>query len=299
MRYLRKYVLVWVLSFLGLTVAGQTSQDGWKEAISQYYAIVLRCVELRDRVNAGEDVAPEAMEALIREVETLRERLQVFSGSLSARQQQQFQAIRQIYATGHLPKVENRLVAKSFPVLLDVPSPSLATSLPVAAHAVSPDRPWSIGGLFMPDLLPDLGPGLMLSARIGDWGFYLKGSHNFRRVSPAYSCLSDGTGEDVFFWGTGASAITRFQVSGGMARWLFPGVGIYVGTGYGKRWVYWEDYEGEWAQVRDLSRAGLVLEGGILFRTGRLLLAVGGTTIGLGAPGLQLGIGWDFLRKGF
>lgn len=142
-------------------------------------------------------------------------------------------------------------------------------------------------------VFPQLSYGLM-AGYVRKIGGYVKFRSDFGSLTPAYECMSDGTVGDSFFWASGVQKQTRLQATAGMlfraSRSVFP----YVGAGYGSRGVYWQDSEGEWAQVKDYSCKGISAEAGFVFKMGPVALSAGVSSTAFKYVEAEIGIGVMF-----
>lgn len=140
---------------------------------------------------------------------------------------------------------------------------------------------------------PELSYGGMIGWA-GRFGFYAKFRSNFVSVLPAYECLSDGTTSNGYMWTTGNEVRQRMVVTGGAlfgaARWLY----FYVGGGYGKYLVAWEDNIGDYAKVTDLSFSGFSLDAGILLKMGAFTITLGANSTSFKHTDFEAGLGFMF-----
>ena len=294
MKLLCKLLAVFWLSLLGWTVLAQPARDRWDQALGHYYDIVLRCMELRDRINAGDEVQGPALQSLLQELETLRTQLQAVSGSMPPRVRSQFRTIRQLYASGRLP-LQEKVLPNPCRNLVVSPASGWA---PRAPYSILPEsaKPLMLSLMLSASFFPEMSAGAMFQLRYGVAGGFVKGVSNFQHAQVSYACQSDGRIPEGYFWGTGNGLVSRFHLVAGPVWWPASSVGVYAGAGYGRRWQCWEDSTGAWAKVEDLSCQGVVFEGGILFKAGRVQFSAGVSTISFGSASLELGVGWCFSR---
>ena len=66
------------------------------------------------------------------------------------------------------------------------------------------------------------------------------------------------------------------------------------GAGYGMSSVFWEDSDGGWARVTDLSRSGLLLDAGFCLDAGAFTFCAGACSLGLREWSCLLGAGIRF-----
>ena len=179
----------------------------------------------------------------------------------------------------------------------DIPMPAVSTaSLPAGPSTRT--RPWTFDLAAIAAYGDVLSYGFHVSAAHGGWGCYVSARSNFVGTASGYSCLSDGSivggGR---FWGTGEDRQGVLSITGGAVRRFLPWLDAYAGLGYGRSILLWEDTGHSWAKVDDYSASGLVLDGGLLFRTGRLRI-LGGvswlTTLQTSGPAFTFGLGLGF-----
>ena len=138
------------------------------------------------------------------------------------------------------------------------------------------------------------GGSLSLSDRHTLWGGYVRFHSNFKPVTYSYICSSDGSWDGGTMWPSGNSKISIMQASVGVRKNFGPWFGISVGTGYGTKVVLWEDLEGEWVKVQDLSTSNVLLECGLILDAGPVEIQAGISTIAFRTISLELGLGFQF-----
>lgn len=143
-------------------------------------------------------------------------------------------------------------------------------------------------------LYPQLSYGGMIGWSKGA-GFYVKCRSNFSKMEETkYDCLSDCTISGGYMWPSGEVQKSRMTATGGVmiraAKWLY----FYVGAGYGKRLISWQDLNGNWASVTDLSFKGVAVDAGAVLRFGKFALTVGANTTQFKYTELEAGIGLMF-----
>ncbi|MBP5571138.1 MAG: PEGA domain-containing protein [Bacteroidales bacterium] len=79
-------------------------------------------------------------------------------------------------------------------------------------------------------------------------------------------------------WTTGAERQHRWVATGGLLLRVLNGFYLYAGGGYGVMNIFWQDYNGSYIIVKDLSRSGATFEVGGMVRIGSFGLSVGGAT---------------------
>lgn len=84
-----------------LLIAGTAclrAQDRWDGILDRYATICDRCIELRQRISAGEAVPDKSVTSLLQELGELRKTLQDASGAMTPAQRTRFRTIQQRYA---------------------------------------------------------------------------------------------------------------------------------------------------------------------------------------------------------
>ena len=158
-------------------------------------------------------------------------------------------------------------------------------------------EPFQMQGFILAEvgIYPDLTGGLMLGLGGSVWGGYAGVRSNFKTESASdYDCKSDGGTAYGQIWTSGRHRDSRISMTGGLWYHVSDPIRIYVGAGYGKRTVCWEDLYGDWARVTDYSSAGLALDAGVIWSCRHLSLSVGGEVIGFRQWGVQFGAGFNF-----
>ena len=142
---------------------------------------------------------------------------------------------------------------------------------------------------------PEFVPGMFVS--VGKkWGVVAGIQSNFLGVKEDYLATSDGSrlGSDGFIWPGGSSKTTHLSVTGGVSYFFSDYAGVYASAGYGYRNIYWDDADGQWARIEDLSARGVVLSGGVLLGWRHFSLSLGLSTVSFHTLGATLGLGVQF-----
>lgn len=92
----RAFLLLFVL-FMLLPFQTKAQTTDWDAVLDRYEDICGQCISLRDRIVAGESVSDRAVTSLLQELSQLRNTLQNASGSMTGKQKQRFNAIRDSY----------------------------------------------------------------------------------------------------------------------------------------------------------------------------------------------------------
>jgi len=136
--------------------------------------------------------------------------------------------------------------------------------------------------------------GGMLSYSGRRFGAYIKGRSNFLSESYDYTCLSNGTSDRKVIWTTGYEKHLAWSFGVGAIVNLGGPLSLYAGPGYGLFSILWEDADGQWAQVTDLSAKGVAFDAGLVLAAGMFTASVGVSTIQMKKPTLEVGVGVRF-----
>ena len=300
---MKKLILLFLLALLPLSLSAQT--EDWDRALDQYESITIKCIRLKQELSGGGSVSSVELRRLAGELNGLKTSLHGASGRMTAAQRARLSEIRKMYAEG-VPRSTAGVQLKSMkaPVYLfaDPPAGDIKYHSDIIA-AVKPVREFKPSGrpfaIVSAGLIPDLSFGVMAGKAWQCWGLYASARSNYVSSRHSFDCLSDGRIYDgSIIWTSGKSKVSRLNLSAG-ALWC-PTVwgSVYMGCGYGRRLLLWQDSGGEWAEVSNRSSAGVMLDAGILLHYDNLVFSFGtsvvpGTSDYLYAD-LSVGIGWKF-----
>ena len=304
MRAWNTYLLAFLLLLCGWSASAQPS--GWDAALDRYERICDQCIDIRQRSLSGEAVPAASVAELLGQLASLRSTLQDAAGRMTPSQRARFESIRLRYA-------EAFAITDRPSLSLDSPDklPSFLSGIavtenvlphrdsapPVSREMTTPLRPRLSGGLVAFAALPPARPGLAARVDLGRPGLFIKASW-LPVPEGSYTCLSDGTAGDGFIWTTGNERSGALSASAGLSYALIQGkafsIRIYAGAGYGKLSVQWEDASGRWADVSDLARRGLVLDGGAFWDFGHITVMTGVSGLSHSTPCLEAGVGYVF-----
>lgn len=140
-------------------------------------------------------------------------------------------------------------------------------------------------------VVPDIAYGAMFCV-MNRFGGYVKASSNFNKAETSYTCLSNGETLSGKIWTTGKQTTANTTITAGACFNALDWLTLYAGAGYGMRKVAWEDFEGRWAEVTDVSFKGLALDAGIAAHLGHLAFGagIGTTAFGFICADLTLGV---------
>ncbi|MBR1577382.1 MAG: hypothetical protein IJ653_02200 [Bacteroidales bacterium] len=186
--------------------------------------------------------------------------------------------------------------ARTFPLRLEVPASGFAL-LPPEPGTAGPPTPesrwsWRVLAAFEAGRIPAY--GLMAAGSSGDWGAFLSFRSNFRPFASDYDSTSDGRTDFGYLWAGGGVRSARLSLSAGALRRVAGTLQVYAGAGYGMSSVFWEDSDGGWARVTDLSRSGLLLDAGFCLDAGAFTFCAGACSLGLRVWSCLLGAGFRF-----
>ena len=330
MRTPRSYFLSLIALFLGITTWAQS--DRWDRALDSYQTICDRCILLIERSLRGDEIAPEELTSLLEQVSSLRATLQKGSGSMSKAQRERFDRIKSRYTEAFtkqgdmadgpvlkverpamdLPRVDNEekmllsaqndishiafgYAQNDKSATLNKPSRHPDKQI---RHPEGAKRPkdLSLGLTILGGWTPkSLSYGAMATITGGRFGAYIKGRSNLNgQVTPAYSCLSDGTSGGAPIWTTGEESHTEWSLGAGGIIRLSNAFSLYAGSGYGHSETLWEDAAGKWAKVDDYSAKGVCADAGIIFTKSYFQASAGISTIALKKPTIEIGLGIRF-----
>lgn len=152
-----------------------------------------------------------------------------------------------------------------------------------------------------------IGGGGMIGQTYSGFGWYIKARSNFQfpNIQTNIDCDARGIINGTLPFYSGNKISNEWIIDAGFVWDIsetynsvinnrFNTFGIYIGTGYGKRELYWELSDGQWARYTPTSHKGLSLDFGLLGSIYGLTLATGINTIGFQYVEFELGIGWMF-----
>jgi len=102
------------------------------------------------------------------------------------------------------------------------------------------------------------------------WGGYAKVKSSFGSKDKN---VFQGNVDDAFY--NGESKKGRFSVYAGTLGQLHPNIFLYVGVGYGNKWLQWETINNEHIEIQDGTYSGVDPEVGLLFKIKRFMLGGG------------------------
>ena len=142
---------------------------------------------------------------------------------------------------------------------------------------------------------PNLSYGLRAGLQGRKFGGYVSYKSNFSSQDADYQCMSDGkldSGSCV--WLSGETMSDNMMAAAGVLAPVAKWSSLYAGAGYGCRTVLWQDVDGNWVEVSDLSHKGLALEAGALFKWKHLAFSLGLSSVKLKTYSFTAGVGVCF-----
>lgn len=266
--------------------------------LESYDAVCRLCIELKTRMSSGETISKNEAEALINRFVMLNKEIREFVPEMTPAQKIRFEAIGRWFSSGVRPRLLDH--HSEVPT---VEIPGLHTCAECVSEPESlcrehgsrefPSRPDAFHAYVLPQIMvPDLSGGLMVGMRYFRYGGYLAFISNFRKVSPSYTCMSDGSLENgSSFWPGHGSVRSVMKVTGGFLMQSSPWLSAYAGAGYGYRILVWEDIGGSWAEVSDWSHKGLAVEAGAIFNIKSLAFSAGISTMNFRTASVTIGVG--------
>ena len=143
--------------------------------------------------------------------------------------------------------------------------------------------------------VPSMSYGIRAGIMGPCFGGYASFRSGFRPSDFDYACLSDGTMPDGGTFWPGVSARTSaMSVYAGLLVQTVPWLTAYAGAGYGRTSQMWQDVDGRWAQVSDLSFEGPSAEAGAILTWKMLAFSAGFSTVSFKTLDFAIGLGLRF-----
>jgi hypothetical protein len=143
---------------------------------------------------------------------------------------------------------------------------------------------------------------------LGGVGWYIAGQSNTKPGLTGSYTYKDGTITDYtplsWYEFTSKHVVSAYTVFGGVTWQVARKFFLYGGAGYGKEEVLYEineySYDGnaplgtDYAKDSDNSAKGIAVEAGLLFKTGKIVIIGGASSVAFKIPNWQAGIGYSF-----
>lgn len=267
----------------------------WDELLDQFELICRKCLDLKQRKEAGEPISSSQLISLMDQLESLRGEIKNVSEKMPVAARKRFYDIRKMYVTGvvadtrpeTIPAIANPLPKgvtsySSTSVIKGVstqPRPLLWPNYRIVSLTVSaPEMAYGISGEYW-------------GRWLGIWAS-VRSSFSFHNI--AYSALSDGSSGNGRIWTSGKAATDRFFATGGPILRINRNLALFGGAGYGYRQLCWEDFEGDWMLVEDRSHRGVCCELGATLLLGRTALSASWLTLPLKYNSATIAVGFCF-----
>lgn len=280
--------------FAALQARAQESLD---IELERYERMCAMCLELRTRMDRGEQLSRDEAKATLDIFVASNKRLKTRESGMTALQRQRFKDIGEWFTTGVKPQRPVQL-----PYLTcSLPSVRLAEEertiiLPSSVSYEPYAKPLRVEFIALAEVsAPNLSYGLKAGLQGRKFGVYVSYKSNFSSQGADYQCRSDGkldSGSCVWLSGETMSdnMIAAAGVLAPVAKWS----SLYAGAGYGCRTVLWQDVDGNWVEVSDLSYKGLAMEAGALFKWKHLAFSLGLSSVKLKTYSFTAGVGVCF-----
>ena len=279
------------------------AQESLDSELERYESMCAVCLDLKTRMDKGEQISREEAKATIDFFVTTNKRLKAREGEMTVLQRRRFRDVGIWFSTGVRP--QSTFGAESLPTL-ECSLPSMLVINDISGILTlqrdiegSPSvRLWKYRTdfIFLAEMsAPDLSYGLRAGVKGRTFGGYLAFRSNFINATSDYTCHSDGTIESGgIFWPDGAERTASFAASAGFLAQAATWLTFYAGAGYGSSQLLWQDIEGGWAEVSDWSAKGLAVEAGTIFRWNRLAFSAGVSTVRFRTCSATVGVGFCF-----
>ncbi len=278
------------------------AQESLEAELERYEAVCRMSMELKDRIEEGEQISRNEAEATIGLFLAMNKRLKSHESDMTAVQRRRFNDIGEWFRTGARPVRPEPLplVIKSFP--------EIASSCISGHQLLKPEPPISEKSVHKSQMpvspsytllaefsAPDFSGGLRFGIMGRRAGGYASVRSNFCFVKSDYSCFSDGSlpnGSRI--WPSGKERLNNMSVTAGALYRAAERLDVYAGAGYGFRTLYWQDMENDWVEVSDWTRRGLAVEAGLIFSYRKLSFSAGLSTIAFSTAAFTMGVGLQF-----
>lgn len=294
MRRLLTYSVT-IFFFLSAGVFSFAQDTRFDKMLERYELLCMQCLELRLRTALGENVSRDEAESLVNTFLALNKGLKSQEAEMSAAQRRRFSSISRWFTTGTINRLQE---LNEIPRLAGFPMPPVTTMYATREHLdleVRHTDPAYSGDVFLlasVSAASDFSYGLMAGYKYGISGIYMSFRSDYSGVKTSYFCTSDGKIPDYgAFWASGEVLRTNLSATLGPMCSLGDMLTLYAGLGYGYSKVAWEDVDGNWARVSDLSFFEISVESGILCSLGDMAFTLGVQTVAFRTAAVTCGIG--------
>lgn len=272
--------------------------------LDYYEHLCGKCLSMKDLVLSGGSVSRHEASSLILEFLSLNKEIKTVMESLTESQRMRFERISIWFSSGKRPVALDDSQEALENINSDYMPEILVNEKDKVLYAFS-DNNEDIGKcktvreklrkFVSVSLTYPLSYGLRIGLAGRRWGGYISGKSNFKSYSCEYFCNSNGElSNGMSFWSSGTEKNSIMSFSAGVIFSALKWVDIYFGAGYGHHKVAWQDIDGKWAEVSDLSHRGIAVEAGASASWNRLFISVGATSVNFRTAGLEIGVGFRF-----
>ena len=277
-----------ILFGCSICASAQSGHGKWDKALDEYEVILDEARAMKNRLTAGETVPEYEVYGLSMRLSSIRSTLSKDGSGMTEAQKARLSTLKRFYSAagdgvllsspGYIPPMD------ILPCSVDSAFPKAGPGRPVAVPVKYPMHFFaSLTFSGFDSFIPGIRAGVFRKS----FGVYVSGRLSPGRKDAAYSCMSDGsiqdgggiytTGEQSrFHWGISAGGIFLPVRFAGFDK---CGFGFYAGVGYGKRSLFWEDINHDWALVSDRSWDGVAAEAGPMLIIDRFILSAGINTV--------------------
>ena len=279
--------------FAALQARAQESLD---IELERYERMCAMCLELRTRMDRGEQLSRDEAKATLDIFVASNKRLKARDSEMTALQRQRFKDVGEWFTTGVRPQRPESLPYMTCSLPIVCLAEERTIMLPSSVSYEPYTMPLRVEFMALAEVsAPDLSYGLRAGLQGPKLGGYIAYRSNFSSKDADYQCMSDGKldgGSRV--WLSGETMSSNMMVAAGVLVPVAKWSSLYAGTGYGCRTVLWQDVDGNWVEVSDLSHKGLALEAGALFKWKHLAFSLGLSSVKLKTYSFTAGVGVCF-----
>jgi len=277
--------------------------------LTRFEYLCEKCMGLKDAINNGKKISRSEALYTIDDFVAMNVRLKADIEMMTPEQKILYERVKLWFSTGKKPKAlaDRRTVPTELPPMSGIAAKETNENrsieyMPDMHHnppkSVSHKTEYLVlGSISLPEPSYGVIAGIIhrnLYKKF-HWGGYAGIRSNFTSVTHKYSCNSAGSiGNGLQFWSNGNSETERFAVTCGLLAGITKWLNLYCGVGYGLRDVFWQDIDGEWAIVKDMSHSGFSTELGAIASWKHLALGIGVSTTAFKTSCLDLSIGVNF-----
>ena len=305
MERISRYLICFIYAFLlagGLFAQERSDND---ILLDRYELACRDCLELKSKARNGEKVTRKDATEHLNMFVALNSVIKTCPEPLTCEQKIRFDAVNQWFATGTRPMV---LDHENIPQVIALKMPGVRQMqedlyLAETCRDISDDveripvqekrfRTYLTAIISA----PNTAYGGMVGLRYDEWGGYVRFKCRFASAKPSYSCTSDGQIDEsgMTFWPGEKTGRTTLTAIAGVLWGFSDRLCLYGGLGYGKKSILWEDIDGSWAQVSDLSFKGLSAEAGILASWKFMTIGLGVSTTAFHSASIDISAGFCF-----